>query len=206
MIRQQNSTAFNPATDLTASSNKTLSFEDVCAMPYIIDSMNSIIDANVRKYPILIGHEDDLRQEMLIHLWAQLQNYDPKKSSIKTFCRVVMRSGMHKARRLFFSDSDLALNYARPIHDFTSNDEEIRISDDDNRAMQTHSVNTVEKAMLKNDIESIIQNLPDMLRPIARAVQNGESFHSIASGMGIPYSTFQYKYLRPLRKEFRKKI
>ena len=117
-----------------------------------------------------------------------------------------MRSGMNKARRLFFTESGLTLNYARPIHDFDSNNENTLISDEDYCAMQKHSVNTVEQAMLGQDIDFIIRNLSSALRPIAKALQAGESLHSIADGMGIAYSTFQYKYLRPLRKEFRQKI
>ena len=206
MARQQNSPDLKPRVESTGLSDKTALFEDICAMTYVRDSVESIIESNVRQYPILLGHEEDLRQEILIHLWTQLQTYDPEKSSIKTFCRVVMRSGMHKARRLFFSDSDLTLNYARPIQDFSSDEEDIRIGEEDKRAMQSYSVNTVEQAMFENDIESIIRNLPDTLRPIAKALQKGESLRAIASGMGIPYSTFQYRYLRPLRKEFRKKI
>lgn len=205
MTQQQISNGLKPSA-LSAQSDKTPSFEDIYAMPYILESLNSIIDGNVRRYPVLAGHEEDIRQEILIHLWTQLQSYDPEKSSLKTYCRMVMRSGMNKARRLFFTESGLTLNYARPIHDFDSNNENALISDEDYCAMQKHSVNTVEQAMLGQDIDFIIRNLSSALRPIAKALQAGESLHSIADGMGIAYSTFQYKYLRPLRKEFRQKI
>lgn len=41
-------------------------FDEVYAMPYVRESLECILDQNIRQYQILYSFKDDLRQEILI--------------------------------------------------------------------------------------------------------------------------------------------
>ena len=43
-------------------------FDEVYAMPYVRESLECILDQNIRQYQILYSFKDDLRQEILIHM------------------------------------------------------------------------------------------------------------------------------------------
>ena len=77
-------------------------FDEVYAMPYVRESLECILDQNIRQYQILYSFKDDLRQEILIHMNHELSNFDPEKSAIQTFARLTIVSGMRIARRKYF--------------------------------------------------------------------------------------------------------
>ena len=53
-------------------------FDEVYAMPYVRESLECILDQNIRQYQILYSFKDDLRQEILIHMNHELSNFDPE--------------------------------------------------------------------------------------------------------------------------------
>ena len=59
-------------------------FDEVYAMPYVRESLECILDQNIRQYQILYSFKDDLRQEILIHINNELSNFDPEQSAIQT--------------------------------------------------------------------------------------------------------------------------
>ena len=185
------------------NTNPIPSFEEVYAMPYVRESLVCMIDNCVRKYPVLSGHEDDIRQEVLVHLWTQIRRYDPNRSSLQTYCRMAIRSGLNKARRDFFSETGLTLAYAAPIHEFGASDETACISQSDETSLAKHSVDDVENAMLAQDINTVIEALPPHIREAALMIKSGDSLRHVAKKLGISYSTFQYAYLRHIRAAFK---
>jgi len=185
------------------NTNPIPSFEEVYAMPYVRESLVCMIDNCVRKYPVLSGHEDDIRQEVLVHIWTQIRRFDPSRSSLHTYCRMAIRSGLNKARRDFFSETGLTLAYAAPIHEFGTSDETSCISRSDEASLAKQSVNDVEHDMLAQDVNTVIESLPPHIREAALMIKSGDSLRHVAKRLGISYSTFQYAYLRHIRAAFK---
>ena len=58
-------------------------FDEVYAMPYVRESLECILDQNIRQYQILYSFKDDLRQEILIHMNHELSNLIRKSRQFK---------------------------------------------------------------------------------------------------------------------------
>lgn len=180
-------------------------FSEVYAMPYVRESIESILDQNVRNYQILGGFKDDLRQEILIHLNNELPKYDPEKSAIQTFARLAVVSGMRMARRKYFTRDNHTLTFAQPIENFESYDEnDEALNGEDCRAFASHSHNNVDWHNQTRDIETVIAMMPDDLRKITRMLLNGNSVLCVCRRLGIPNSTFRDNHLRQIRAFFSK--
>ena len=205
-MTQNNSLSVRNDAEIADNNTRIPTFEEVYAMPYVQESINSIIDENVHKYPILEGHEDDLRQEILISIWKCLPGFAEERSSLKTFLRLIMETSIIKARRYYFTETNLSLTYAADIHDLERDeDEESEISRNTRADFANAALKNTEKAMLEKDVQEILTTLPPKIQKTAELIMAGHSLHEIARMYGIEYSSFQYTYLRPLREAFRKK-
>ena len=63
--------------------NNAPTFEEVIAIPYVRESLRSLVVGNSRLFPFMASYEDDISQEMSIFLAQRLETYDPRKSDIK---------------------------------------------------------------------------------------------------------------------------
>ena len=79
-MKHENATSADNA-KIAATTRHTLTFEEVYAMTYVRESIECLLDQNLRQYPVLNGYKDDLRQEILIRLNNELPVFDPEKSS-----------------------------------------------------------------------------------------------------------------------------
>lgn len=179
-------------------------FEEVYAMPYVRESIERVIESNVRQYPILSGCEDDIRQEILIHLNADLCKFDAGQSSLRTFCRLSIETGMRVSRRACFRQKRLLVLFAKPLHDFDKSDGEESQAAEDRRAFEEYAENNVEKENLRRDVREVIASCPADLRGIAERLLSGETVAAIAKSMGMANSTFRDHYLGRLRRKFGK--
>jgi len=142
------------------NNNHIPSFEEVYAMPYVQDSINSVIKKNVRQYPVLAGHEDDLRQEILIYIWQHLSDFSMTRSSLKTFVRILIKSGMTVARRTYFSEENLTLAYAADIKDFENiEDENTQVSSRNRQIVAEIAEQSADRMILEQDVRNILQTL-----------------------------------------------
>ncbi len=177
-------------------------FEEVYAMPYVKESIRSIIESNVKQYPVLAGCEDDIRQEILIHLNGELRKFNAKQSSLQTFCRMSIQTGMKISRRACFRHKRLLVRFAKPLHDFDDLDGEECQTAEDRRAFEEYAENNIERENLRRDVQEVIASCPADLRRIAKRILAGETVSAIARSMGMPNSSFRDRYLGRLRREF----
>ncbi|MDD3966835.1 MAG: hypothetical protein PHP63_07290 [Candidatus Marinimicrobia bacterium] len=187
--------------------NRIPTFEEVYAMPYVRESIESLLDQNVRRYSLLSGFKDDLRQEILIHLNVELTKYDPDKSSIQTFARMAILSGLRMARRNYFTRDNCTLAFAQDVESFEQHDDDsASLNEEDCRAYAAHGKNDVELKIQERDIETVMCSLPQELRNIARMLLDGDSVLCVCRRLGIANSTFRDNQLRQLRKFFNERF
>ncbi len=191
------------------NTNRIPTFEEVYAMPYIRESIESILDQSVRQYKLLAGYKDDLRQEIIIHLNAELPKFNPSKASIQTFARLAILSGLRMARRNYFTRDNVTFAFASDIDDFENYDEEDNagnLNEEDCRAYASLAKNDVDNFMTQKDIDALLRELPEHLQDVAKRILGGDSVLEIAKSMNIPNTSFRRRYLRPIKKHFGKKM
>ena len=202
-MTQTNTQSVRSDAEAAVNTNRVPTFEEVYAMPYVQDSIRALIDQNVRQYPILASHEDDLRQELLISIWKELPRFDSTKASIKTYLRMVLHSSMKMARREYLSETNLSLAYADNIEDYEICDENSSVSKENRQTMATLAHTPLESEILRRDVACILDSLPEMLRSVAYRLMDGESVRQIALSMGVDHKTVTSRYIKPLRRAFK---
>lgn len=201
-MKHENATSADNA-QVAATIRHTLTFEEVYAMTYVRESIECLLDQNLRQYPILNGYKDDLRQEILIRLNDELPVFDPEKSSFNTFFRRVLHAAMYDARKVYFRNQNLTLRFAAELEDFESDDTD-SIPAESLAAYARYSKNTVEEEMLKQDVHAIIQTCSPELQKVANALLAGCSIRFLARQHQMTVPRFRRMYIRPLRKAFEK--
>jgi len=203
-MTQTNTQSVRNDAEAAVTTNRVPTFEEVYAMPYVQESIRALIDQNVRQYPVLASHEDDLRQEMLISLWKELPHYNPEKASLRTFLRMVLRSSIAVARREYFSETNLSLAYADDISNYEICDEKSTVSSENRQLMMQFASESMDREILRLDIDTFLKTLSPRLRQFAERIMDGESLSEIGRDLGVNHSTVRWNYLFPLRRAFKK--
>lgn len=203
-MTQTNTQSVRSDAEATVNTNRVPTFEEVYAMPYVQESIRALIDQNVRKYPILASHEDDLRQEVLISLWKELPRFDPQRSSLKTFIRVLLKTALRYARRQYFSETNLMLAHADDIANFDFCNDDSALSKEKRQIMGQLACVSMDREILRQDIDAVLQTVSPELRKFAELIMAGDSLSEIGRKLGIDHSTVRWRYLRPLREAFKK--
>lgn len=203
-MTQTNTQSVRSDAEAAVNTNRVPTFEEVYAMPYVQDSIRALIDQNVRQYPILASHEDDLRQEMLISLWKALPRFNPEKSSIKRFIRMPLISALRDARDKFFTDSNLMLAHADNIADYEFRDEDSVLSCEKRQIMAQLASSSTEREILRRDIDTVLEKVSPDLRSVAYRIMEGESLRQIGESLGLDHRLVTIRYIRPLRAAFEK--
>lgn len=166
-------------------------FEEVYAMPYVQESIDSVITLAIHRYPILKSYRDDIRQVILIHLSDDLAKFNGR-SGIKTFARLSINTGLKMAMREIMTEENYALYSAVDIDSVPDG----KISE-----MGYFSPDPRSYLELK-EIEDAIENISDpVFRRVAEMFLDGETGASIMATLGISNSTF-YKIYHPRLKKF----
>ena len=203
-MTQTNTQSVRSDAEAAVNTNRVPTFEEVYAMPYVQDSIRALIDQNVRQYPILASHEDDLRQELLIAIWKELPQFDPARASLRTYLRTVLRSSIIKARREYFTETNLALAYAEDISNFDFCDEDSIISKECRQTVVQLAQNPMELEMLRQDVAAVLKNVPADQREVAQRIMAGESLREIGRSLGLDHRLVKLRYVIPLREAFEK--
>lgn len=203
-MTQTNTQSVRSDAEAAVNTNRVPTFEEVYAMPYVQESIRALIDQNVRQYPILASHEDDLRQEMLISLWKELPHYNPEKASLQTFLRMVLRSSITVARREYFSETNLSLAYAEDIAKFDFCDEDSLISKENRQTVVHLAQSPMDLEMLRQDVAAVLKNVPEDQREVAQRIMDGESLREIGRSLGMDHRLVKLRYVIPLREAFKK--
>jgi len=201
-MTQENIQSVRSDAEAALNNNHIPTFEEVYAMPYVQESIQAIIDQNIRQYPLLESYKDDLVQEMLIILNDALPKYDGR-AGIEAFCRTCLENGMKMARRQYFQERNLHISFARDIDDFENfDDDSSDVSLTDMRVYASSCRNSVDEYILQKEITKAVEELPGELRPVAKWLLDGYSLRDIERRTGISYTTLRRKYLLPIRKNF----
>lgn len=204
MIQKNDSSVRNAE---SAHNHNTPSFEEVYAMPYVRESIECLLYQTIRQYKMLAGYKDDLRQEILIHLNGELTKFNPEKSSIQTFARIAILSGLRMARRRYYTRNSITLLNSIDFMAFEDHDDDsANLRDEDCRAYASYAKNNVDAAMLRIDIPQIIADCPQPYKRIAELMYAGYGSRKIAIITGVPESTVRYHHIKTLRKIFAKKL
>jgi len=157
------------------NSNHIPTFDEVYAMPYVRESIRSLLMTNSMLFPHLASYEDDLRQDMLIFLAASLEHYNPVKSDIKTFCRMKLETGLIRARRQYRSESQKAISYAIPLDKLVdAEQEEYRsVSTGIRRKTEFFAESPFEKEALDEDLQDVLNSLCQQDRKICESLLDG---------------------------------
>jgi len=152
----------------------------------------------IKKYPMIEGFLDDLKQEMWLFLFQKLALYDSSKSAIETFASKILDIGRRRFLRSFFADKNQVLRLAN-IPAFSKR---LSLSQKGNEiilenieAEQSHFEATLQRL----DINSLKENLHPELWRICEKLQEGKSLRQIAGEMHISRRQLYKKYIMPIR-------
>lgn len=199
-MTQSNTQSVRSKAENAATTCRIPTFEEVYEMPYVQESIRSIIDQNVRQFPLLASYKDDIRQELLIALNEGLPKYDGR-AGIKTFCRTCLENAMKTIRRDYFREKNLMLSRAEDVSRFVNlDDDPDGVDPKDARAFISQCRNTVEDDLRRKELEDAIAKLPEPAKIIIDGLLEGKSLRSLERKAGIPHATFLRVYLAPIRK------
>ena len=187
-------------TATTATTCRIPTFEEVYEMPYVQESIASIIEQDIQKYPLLAPFKEDIRQELLIQLNNALPKYDGR-AGLKTYIRSCLENGIKYAHRQYFRERHLQIALSNDISDFEDPDENTeRVKSEDVRAFVSQCRNSIEDDMRDADLMDAINALPEPERTIAFGLLNGESVRKIERRLGLSNSSVARYYAKNIRK------
>ena len=75
-MTQSNTQSVRNDAETATAETRIPTFEEVYEMPYVQESIRTLIAVTVHKFPILSSYQDDIRQEILLHLYNDLPRYN----------------------------------------------------------------------------------------------------------------------------------
>ena len=199
-MTKSNTQSVRAEAENAATTCRIPTFEEVYEMPYVQESINSIIEQNVRQFPLLASYKDDVRQELLIALNEGLPKYDGR-AGIKTFCRTCLENAMKNIGLKYHRAKNLMISRASSIESFESIDDNLEgVRSDDARAFFSQCRNSVEDEIQAKELEEAVSKLPEPTKTIANCLLDGMSLRSIERKTGISHATFLRTYLNPARE------
>ena len=176
-MTQSNTQSVRNDAETATAETRIPTFEEVYEMPYVQESIRTLIAVTVHKFPILSSYQDDLRQEILLHLYNDLPRYNGR-SDIKTFARLSIESGLKSAKLKLFRQKNNAILYAVDIDSVPEDDESLMARD------------SVYSNIAAKELEEVLQSIKNpVLREAVDKIANGNSIRRVAKEMNIPYVT-----------------
>ncbi len=176
-MTQSNTQSVRNEAESATAVTRIPTFDEVYAMPYVQESISSLIALTVQKHPYLASYQDDIRQEILIHLNNDLPRFNGR-SDIKTFARLSIESGLKSAKLKLFRQKNNAILYAVDIDSVPEDDESLMARD------------SVYSNIVAKELEEVLQSIKNpVLREAVDKIANGNSIRRVAKEMNIPYVT-----------------
>ena len=167
-----------------------ISFDDVYADAYVRESVEFTTEHLIRRIPSLSSYRDDIRQELWIYIAQAVDQYDPERGgSLATFFRNVMERRIIDVWRHFFTMNGNEMSHC---------------SLDTENDLPVYAKNDARLTELRMDFAVVIERLTPIQRQICQLLMDGLSLRNVAARLGIPFSSFMHRYIRPIRDEFRK--
>ena len=167
-----------------------INFNDVYADAYVRESVEITTDRLIRKIPSLASYRDDIRQELWIYIAQSVDQYDLERGgSPATFFRNVIERRIIDIRRHFFVVNGNEMSHCS-----------LDAEDD----LPAYAKNDAQMIELRMDLAVVMERLTPPQRQICQLLMDGLSLRNIAARLGIPFSSFMHRHIRPIRDEFRK--
>ena len=192
-MTQSNTQSVRNDAETATAETRIPTFEEVYEKPYVQESIRTLIAVTVHKFPILSSYQDDLRQEILLHLYNDLPRYNGR-SDIKTFARISIESGLKTARKKLLRLKNALIMYAVDIDSVPENHESLVVYDSVSSDIDTR------------ELEETLQSISDpVLRKAADMIANGCSIRHVAKTLNIPYATL-YRNLAALKNYIKREF
>ncbi|MDD3949245.1 MAG: hypothetical protein PHT43_07255 [Anaerolineaceae bacterium] len=193
------------AAQVTASVQPPLLYE-------LDDRMVEIIRVQVSRMmkarPFPPHMQDDLVQELSCVINKELPRYNPAKSDVYTFVRMVAFKRSRNCLE-YLEAKDRQMNSPDEIFslDEVINDEQETLGDLINEKSVSALLGKCTRSSyelhdLRDLIRQAMDNMPEEYANICQAILDGETISSLARHFGITRSWFREKYFLPIRKSF----
>lgn len=179
------------------TANKTqYTFEEVIAIPYVQESIDSLIHISLKEYPMLINHKDDIRQLLLIVINRAIPTFGGKVD-IKTYIRRCLDKAIVGIRLRFLTKSAIRIYKAVPFETVFFDE----TNPDTTEFLVCNDSEIIEKHL---DVYSIINSCPPEVQEVAFLLLDGYTIRDIASKLNIPKSTLFSNQVKKLKEAFQK--
>ena len=167
----------------------TTNFEEVYANAYVRESVETLVATTARQYPMLANYQDDIRQELWLAISKFLPQFNPDKSNLNTFCRIVLETALKEIRRGYFSQRSISerINTA-PI----------------NEELAAYSHDDIDRFMLLKEVHALVQTLSPIQKKICVLLMDGYSINQVGKMLHISAGSLYRKHIFVLQKIFTK--
>ena len=167
----------------------TTNFEEVYANAYVRESVETLVATTARQYPMLANYQDDIRQELWIAINKSLPQFNPDKSNLNTFCRIVLETALKEIRRGYFSQRSIS----ERINTAPINEELAAYSNDD-----------IDRSILCEEVNDLVEKLSPIRKKICGLLMDGHSMNDVARILHIPIGSLYKHHISVLRIQFTK--
>ena len=166
----------------------TINFNDVYANAYVRKSVEVATEQQIRKFPSLVSYADDIKQELWIYIAEALNQFDASRHcSLRTFLCRVIENRIVTIRNLYLPPDVSVISY-------DATDEEFPL----------YAKDEVHQIELRMDLAVVMARLSPIQRQICQMLMDGLTLRNVATRLGLSFSTFMHRHIRPIREEFRK--
>ncbi len=164
-------------------------FNDVYADAYVRKSVEVATEQQVRKFPSLASYADDIKQELWICIAEAVQRFDARrKCSLRTYLWRVIENRIVTICNSFLPPDANVLSY-------DAGEEE---------QFPLYARDEVRQTELRMDLAVVMERLTPTQRQICQLLMDGLTLRNVAARLGLPFSSFMHRHIRPIRDEFRK--
>lgn len=166
-----------------------INFNDVYADAYVRESVKVATEQQIQKFPSLASYADDIKQELWIYIAEAVDQFDHRRGvPLRTFMRNVID------RRIVTIRNRIIHAVVAEAHDSIPIEEEIPV----------YARDEVRLAELRMDLAVVMERLTPFQRRICQLLMDGLTLRNVASRLGLPFSTFMHRHIRPIREKFQK--
>ena len=139
------------------------------------------------KYPMLANYQDDIRQELWLAIKKHIPQFSPDKSSMNTFCRMVLETALKEIRRFYFTNKSIAARNTSEI----SPDYDAEFEKND----------TLRKIMI-SDVHAVLNTLSPMHQSICKLLMKGWTVRDIVRYHNLSIPAFYKFHLEKIKQAF----
>ena len=165
----------------------TINFEEVYANAYVRESVETLVATTARQYPMLANYQDDIRQELWLAINKHLPKFSPDKSTLNTFCRMVLETALKEIRRFYFTNKSIA----------TRNTSELSLD-----YSAEFEKNDIHRQTTIADVRIVLNTLSPMHKSICKLLMDGFQMRDIARYHNLSVGALYKFHLKKIKDAF----